>query len=75
MKVVYINNFVDGTPMEVRSNLSESNGPRVSLYQFSGSVSINHSMRPEQAREMAAALIDHADAVEQAAKEAMEVPA
>lgn len=58
-----INNFVDDSPVEVCGSVYENSGlgPLVTLSQHVGSVSLCHSMRPEQAREMAAALIACAD--------------
>lgn len=53
-----INNFCDdGSQIEVYPYTHEECGQLVSVAQDSGSCSFHHSMRPEQARAMAAALI------------------
>lgn len=64
MKTVEIANFVGGSPVEILGYVSNDNGPIVGLMQSAGSVRLHHAMRPEQARQMAAALIAAADDLE-----------
>jgi len=64
VKTVEIANFVGGSPLEIIGYNSENNGPIVGLMQSAGSVRLHHAMRPEQARQMAAALIAAADELE-----------
>lgn len=61
MKTVSVNNFCGGSPMDVRASMHKTCGPVVSICQNSGGCSFQHSMRPKQAREMAAALIAGAE--------------
>ena len=63
MKDVFINNFCDGSPVTISANISVNHGPIVAVYQSIGSCHFQHSMRPDQARAMAAALIAGADEV------------
>lgn len=57
-----INNFVDGSPLEIKgySHPDGACGALVCITQNSGSMSLRHAMRPAQARELAAALIHEA---------------
>jgi hypothetical protein len=69
MKRSQIKNFADNQTMEIDhtllSSLTQYGGsPLVRLSQFAGSTSFHFAMTPDQARHMAAALIVHADAVE-----------
>ena len=63
---IQINNFVDRSPVEVYGSVHTNPkiGALVTIAQSQGSTSLCHSMRPEQAREMAAALIACADELE-----------
>lgn len=62
-----IPNWLDNHHLELSHCRHDQFGPLVSLIQSSGSLRFQHSMKPEQARAMAAALIEHANAVEQEA--------
>jgi hypothetical protein len=64
MEKTIINSFAGGVPLEIVSTQHRDLGPLVSLIQSAGSVHFQHSITPSQAREMAAALIAHADALE-----------
>lgn len=66
MKTITINNFCGGEPVEITTNVHPTIGALVSIYQSHGALSFQHSMRPKQAREMAAALIEFADALDEA---------
>lgn len=59
-----IRNFTDRDALSVTSSTQPATGPLVTLSQFAGSMSIHFSMKPEQARQMAEALIAHADHLE-----------
>ena len=59
-----IPNFVGNSPLEITT----VNG-FVTLMQYSGSLSLSHSMRTDQARELAALLIAEADAADAKALE------
>jgi len=59
-----INNFCGCEPVEVTSNIDTQCGKLVSIIQRSGSMRFQHSMTPDQAREMAAALIAEANQLE-----------
>jgi hypothetical protein len=52
-----INNFCEGNPLEVEARTHSELGHLVTISQSVGSLSLFHSLRPEQARLMAAALI------------------
>ena len=56
-----INNFVGINPVEVQTLKNEGLGNLVLITQSNGSLSFQHSMTPEQARAMAAALVATAD--------------
>ena len=64
MKSISIKNFTLRDEMEVVGSNHDTLGPLVSLIQRVGSVHFQHSMTPAQAREMAAALITHANALD-----------
>lgn len=64
MKPVSVNNFVDGDPVEVVGITHSTCGPIVLIRQNIGSCSLQHSMRPEQARDMAKALLAAAEGLE-----------
>ncbi len=78
-KSVQIPNFCDGSPIEVQgySHPEKSIGAIVSIQQRVKSMSFQHDMTPEQARDMAKALLEAADAAEQeeAARNRREVQA
>lgn len=61
-----IDNFCDAEPINVegRSHPNSDIGALVTIFQNSGSMSFQHSMRPEQARYMAVALLEAADAAD-----------
>ncbi|MBK5203894.1 MAG: hypothetical protein JJD98_00345 [Polaromonas sp.] len=61
-----INNFCGGEPIYVGGNIHPDLkiGAIVSLTQSHGAMSLNHSMTPAGAREMAAALVACADALD-----------
>lgn len=54
-------NFVWSHPLFVETMVHPNCGPLVLVLQSEGSMSFQHSMLPEQAREMAAALLAAAD--------------
>ena len=56
-----INNFAGGAPVEVSANTHPEIGPLVTIVQSMGAMRFQHSMKPEQAREMASALLAMAD--------------
>lgn len=60
----YINNFVDSDPIEIHFGHSQPYGELISLSQRVGSCHFHHAMRPEQAREMAFALLEAATSLE-----------
>lgn len=64
MKKTLINSFTGGNSLEIVSTQHLDIGPLISLIQSAGSIHFMHSMTPDQARAMAAALIQHADALE-----------
>ena len=65
MKSVEIKNFVGGQPIEVSCNHHDTMGPLVTLIQNAGSQRFQHTMTPDQAREMGLALFAMADAIEE----------
>ena len=65
MKTVKINNFCGTFPIEIYAHKHPSIGNLVSIIQESGALSFNHPMTPEQAREMASALLAMADSFEE----------
>lgn len=64
MTPVKIYQFTERDALEVRGEHHPTCGKLVSLRQFVGSCHFQFSMSPRQAREMAAALVAHADALE-----------
>jgi hypothetical protein len=66
MERTKIYQFTKADALEITSGVHPSCGKLVSLTQSAGSLSLHFAMTPEQAREMATALIAHADALEAA---------
>lgn len=64
MKPVIIYQFTKRDALEVSSNNHRTCGNLVTLLQSAGGLRFQFDMTPDQAREMAAALIAHADALE-----------
>lgn len=52
-----INNFAGGAPIEINASVHPTIGPLVSIVQRQGAMSFQHSITPEQAREMADSLL------------------
>ena len=52
-----INNFTGGAPIEINANVHPDIGPLVSIVQRMGALSFQHSMTPQQARDMADELV------------------
>ena len=52
-----INNFAGGAPIEINANVHPTIGPLVSIVQRQGAMSFQHSITPNQARDMAAMLL------------------
>lgn len=65
MKTVQINNFCGTCPIKISAHNHPQIGNLVSINQDGGSLSFQHSMTPEQAREMASALLAMADSFEE----------
>ena len=65
-----INNFAGGSPLIVQPATLGEFGPMVYVLQYTGSISFQHSITPDQARQMAAALIACAKDAEDAATNA-----
>ena len=65
MKTVQINNFCGTFPIKIYAHIHPSLGNLVSIIRESGSFSFHHPMTPEQAREMASALVVVADSFEE----------
>lgn len=66
MEATKIYQFTERDSVTINSTNNKEIGPLVNLIQDAGSMRFQFSMKPEQAREMSAALIAHADALEQA---------
>lgn len=66
MKATKIYQFTLAQSVEIVGTTHAEIGPLVSIIQNAGSMRYQFSMTPAQAREMADALIAHADALEQA---------
>lgn len=66
MEATKIYQFTERDSVTINSTNNKEVGPLVNLIQDAGSMRFQFSMTPEQAREMAEALIAHADALEQA---------
>ena len=59
-----INNFCNGAPIEIDGHGNANHGALVSIEQHHGAMNFQHSMRPDQAREMALLLHVAADEAE-----------
>lgn len=57
-------NFVDSSPVQVEGHVHGSRGKLVSITQAADSLRFQFSMRPEQARHLATALVAEADALD-----------
>lgn len=68
MKPVSINNFLDKFPIDVKTQMIPRCGNLVLISQSIGSCSLHHSMRPDQARALAAALVAGAEEMENVVK-------
>lgn len=68
-----INNFCDDAPITLSHVIYDESRPLVHIQQWYGAMNFQHSLRPDQAREMAAALIAHADAVEKELQDAQNI--
>lgn len=66
MEPTKIYQFTERDSVTINSTNNKEVGPLVNLIQDAGSMRFQFSMTPAQAREMAEALIAHADALEQA---------
>jgi len=66
MEATKIYQFTKAHAVDIVGTSHAEIGPLVSIIQGSGSLRFQFSMTPAQAREMADALIAHADALEQA---------
>ena len=64
MKTANINNFVGTFPIKISATRHPQIGNLVNINQDGLSLSFQHSMTPEQAREMASALLAMADSFE-----------
>jgi hypothetical protein len=60
-----INNFCGGAPISIESNVHPEIGPLVSIIQRSGALSFHHSLTPDGAREMAEALMEVANSMDE----------
>ena len=61
MSEILIPNFTGGSPVAVMAIAAADYGNLVMLIQHGGAMSFQHSMTPDQAREMAGALVALAD--------------
>ena len=52
-----INNFAGGAPIEINANMHPEIGPLVAIVQNMGAMRFQHSMTPQQARNMAVSLV------------------
>lgn len=68
-----INNFVNDKPITLVHSLHDELRPLIHIQQWYGAMNFQHSLRPDQARKMAAALIAHADAVEKELQDAQNI--
>ena len=66
MKTVHINNFCGANPIKISAHTHPSIGNLVNIIQDGGSLSFQHSMTPDQARQMASALLAMADSFDKA---------
>lgn len=64
MKIL-IKNFAGGSPISIESNVHPEIGPLVSIVQNAQSIRFQHSITPDQAREMATALVAMADSFDE----------
>ena len=62
-----INNFIGSEPIEISTNVHPDIGPLVSINQHMGAMRFQHSMTPQQARAMAAALVAIASSFDEVA--------
>jgi hypothetical protein len=60
-----INNFVGAAPIEISTNVHPEIGPLVSIVQRMAALSFQHSMTPQQARDMASGLLALADSFDE----------
>lgn len=60
-----INNFCDNSPIEFEGLFYREHGPIICIQQRGESMSFQHDLRPEQAREMAAGLLTAANKAEE----------
>lgn len=62
-----IDNFAGGAPIEINANVHPEIGPLVSIVQRMAALSFQHSMTPQQARDMASGLLALADSFDKVA--------
>lgn len=60
----FIENFTGGQEVKVDADMHPSCGPLVMIMQWGGSMSFQFSMKPEQARQLGAALYELADSLD-----------
>ena len=60
-----INNFCGAAPISVESNVHPEIGPLIAIVQSMGAMRFQHSMTPQQARDMAASLVAMADSFDE----------
>jgi hypothetical protein len=60
-----INNFAGGAPIELNANVHPDIGPLVAIVQSMGAMRFQHSMTPQQARDMADALVALANSLDE----------
>ena len=65
MKTAHINNFCGANPIKISARTHPQIGNLVNINQDGGSLSFQHSMTPDQARQMASALLAMADSFEE----------
>lgn len=68
-----INNFCNDAPITLVHSIHDESRPLVHIQQWCKAMHFQHSMYSAQAREMAAALIAHADAVEKELQDAQNI--
>lgn len=68
-----INNFCNYDPITLSHVIYDESRPLIHILQSYGALNFQHSLRPDQAREMAEALIAHADAVEKELQDAQNI--
>ena len=69
MKTAHITNFCGTCPIKISAHNHPQIGNLVNIIQDGGSLSFHHPMTPEQAREMASALVVVADSFEEPRKQ------